>query len=134
MNRDLVTLVTGLSLKLTTLAARVRQNHGIERLKQTIPVGRTIFPVELVPENFVRLRLKKSRSGSSTSSLEFSSNYNKVSTTRGSLFWSRKVFEGVHSHVMDLLRKKKTILVHSIFLRKFLTTCLNPILVRFSIF
>ena len=26
-------------------------------------------------------------------------------TTRGSLFWSRKVFEGVHSHVMSLLRK-----------------------------
>ena len=25
--------------------------------------------------------------------------------TRGSLFWPRKVFEGVHSHVMDLLRK-----------------------------
>ena len=26
-------------------------------------------------------------------------------STRGSLFWSRKVFEGVHSHVMSLLRK-----------------------------
>ena len=25
--------------------------------------------------------------------------------TRGSLFWSRKVFEEVHSHVMGLLRK-----------------------------
>ena len=25
--------------------------------------------------------------------------------TRGSLFWSRKVFEGAHSHVMGLLRK-----------------------------
>ena len=30
---------------------------------------------------------------------------NQNTTTRGSLFWSRKVFEGVHSHVMGLLRK-----------------------------
>ena len=28
-------------------------------------------------------------------------------STRRFLFWSRKVFEGVHSHVMDLLRKKR---------------------------
>ena len=36
--------------------------------------------------------------------------------TRGSLFWFRKVFEGVHSHVMDL---EKPILVHSVFLQNF---------------
>ena len=27
------------------------------------------------------------------------------SITRGSIFWPRKVFEGVHSHVINLLRK-----------------------------
>ena len=51
-------------------------------------------------------------------------------STRRFLFWSRKVFEGVHSHVMDLLRK--TDLVHSVS-SKFMITCSNPILVHFSI-
>ena len=33
--------------------------------------------------------------------------FDPVSITRGSLFTSRKVFEGVHSHVMGLLRKSE---------------------------
>ena len=53
------------------------------------------------------------------------------STTRGSLFWSRKVFEGVHCHVMNLLRKSNFGPLN--FSSKLMITCPNPILVHFAI-
>ena len=52
-------------------------------------------------------------------------------STRRFLFWSRKVFEGVHSHVMDLLRKSDFGPLN--FTSKFMITCSNLISVHFSI-
>ena len=46
-------------------------------------------------------------------------------------FWPRKVFEGVHCHVIDLLRKYDLGSLN--FSSKFKITCPNTILVHFSI-
>ena len=51
--------------------------------------------------------------------------------SRWSIFWSRKVFEGVHFHVMNLLRKSDFGPLN--FTLKFMITCPNPILVHFAI-
>ena len=51
-------------------------------------------------------------------------------STRGPFFWPREVFEGVESHVMDLLRKSDFGLLN--FSTIFMITCPTPILVQFS--
>jgi len=58
-------------------------------------------------------------------------NSSKSQLRRGPFFWRRKVFEGVHSHVMNLLRKFDFGQLN--FSSKFMITCPNPILVQFSI-
>ena len=50
------------------------------------------------------------------------------SYVRGVRFWSRKVFDGVHSHVMDLLQKSDFGPFN--FSSKFMITCSNPIWIQ----